>query len=72
MIELHFKYDYDMFGGKPKRDIDKIEECKILFYGVSDNTVELIVQCTSQDIADKLKHYLIMVYEIIPKKTITR
>jgi hypothetical protein len=70
MVELHFKYDFDTFGAKPKRDVDKIDECKIQFYGTSDNTVELIVLCQDEVIAEKLKHYLIMVYEIMPKKTV--
>jgi hypothetical protein len=72
MLELHFKYNYNLFGAKPKREIEKIDECKILFYGVSDDTVELVVLCTTQDIADKLKRFLAIAFEIFPKKELTR
>lgn len=72
MVELHFKYDFDTFGGKPKRDIEKIQECKILFYGVSDSVVEMVVSCEDEVVADKLKLFLAIAYEIMPKKTIIR
>lgn len=72
MIELHFNYDYNLFGAKPKRDIEKIEDCKILFYGVSDTRVELIVLCPTKDIVEKLKQYMLIVYEIFPKKELIR
>lgn len=72
MVELHFKYDYDTFGSKPKRDIEKIKECKVQFYGVSDNVVEMVVWCDDESIANKLKQFLAIAYEILPKKSINR
>lgn len=72
MIELHFNYDYNLFGGKPKREIEKIEDCKILFYGVTDDRTELIVFCPSKDIAEKLKQFLAIAFEILPKKELTK
>lgn len=72
MIELHFKYNYTLFGAKPKREIEKIDECKVLFYGVSDDNVEMVVLCTTQDIAEKLKLFLAIAFEIFPKKELTR
>ena len=72
MIDLHFSFDYDTFGAKPKREIEKIRECKIQYYGVSNSTVELIVTCEDEVIAEKLKQFLIIAFEIMPKKTIKR
>lgn len=61
-----------MFGGKPKRALEKIKDCKIQFYGVSDDDVELIILCPDQEMADKVKQFLAIAYEILPKKTINR
>ena len=72
MIELHFKYDFNTFGAKPKRDIEKIEDIKIQFYGVSDSTVELILLCPDESMADKVKQFLAIAYEIMPKKTVRK
>ena len=72
MVELHFKYNFNVFGSKPKREIEKIEECKTLFYGVSNDDVEFIVLCSTPDIAEKLKRFLAIAFEIFPKKELTR
>jgi hypothetical protein len=72
MVELHFKYSFDLFGAKPKRDVEKLQDYKILFYGVSDDTVELIVMCPTTDMAEKLKLFFGISYEILPKKSIVR
>jgi len=72
MIELHFHYDYDLFGAKPKRDIEKIKEIKINFYGVSESAVELIVTVPDEDTMEKLKQFLAIAYEIFPKKIIKK
>lgn len=68
MLELKFYYDFNTFGGKPKRDIEKIDECKIKEYNVINDQVELIVICTTESIAEKLKHYFSIRYEIFEKK----
>jgi hypothetical protein len=68
MIELHFKYDFNTFGAKPKRDIEKIDQVKIQFYGVSDHTVELVISCPDESTADKVKYFFAVAYEILPKK----
>lgn len=70
MRELHFSYDYNLFGAKPKRDIEKISDIKILFYGVSDDKVELILMCPDESTADKLLQFLSIAYEIFPKKIV--
>jgi hypothetical protein len=72
MIELHFSYSFTLFGSKPKREIEKIDDYKILFYGVSDDKVELIVLCPTRDIAEKLKQFLAIAYEILPKKQLLK
>lgn len=72
MMELHFKYDFNTFGAKPKRDIEKIEDIKIQFYGVSDSTVELVLLCPDESMADKVKQFLAIAYEILPKKTVRK
>jgi hypothetical protein len=72
MYEVHLKYSFNTFGSKPKRGIEKIEDCKILFYGVSNDDVELIIRCPSEDILEKLKHYLAIAYELFPKKVVAK
>jgi len=72
MKELHFYYDYNTFGAKPKREIEKIQECKILFYGTTNDQVELIVLCPTEDIAVKLKQFLAIAFEIFPKKELAK
>ena len=72
MIELHFSYSFTLFGSKPKREIEKIDDYKILFYGVSDDKVELIVLCPTRDIAEKLKQFLAIAYEILPQKQLLK
>jgi|694.fasta_scaffold60111_2 hypothetical protein len=72
MIELHFSYSFNLFGAKPKRDIEKLNDYKILFYGVSDDKVELIVLCPTRDISEKLKQFLAIAYEILPKKELLK
>jgi hypothetical protein len=67
MVELHFRYNFDTFGGSPKLDLSKIPECKIKDYSVGGNKVQLIVLCEDRDIADKLKHYYAIRYELFPK-----
>lgn len=70
MHELHFAYNFTTFSGAPRRDILKIAECKIKKYDVSDDLVELVVICESKDIAEKLKHYMLIRFEIFAKKEI--
>jgi hypothetical protein len=72
MIELHFSYSFNLFGAKPKREIEKLNDYKILFYGVSDDKVELIVLCPTRDISEKLKQFLAIAYEILPKKELLK
>jgi hypothetical protein len=68
MIELQFKYDFSIFAGSPKLDLNKIPECKIKSYNVEKNRVDLIVLCEDREMADKLKHYYAIRYEIFPTK----
>jgi len=70
MYELTFNYNFTLFGGKPKRDIEKISECKISSYDVSNDEVNLNVICDSYDTVEKLKQYFAIRYEIFPKKQI--
>lgn len=70
MIELHFKYDYDTFGAKPKRTLEKIEDIKILFYGVSDSVVELIVMCPDEASSEKVRSFFAIAFELLPKKVV--
>jgi hypothetical protein len=67
MVELLFNYNFDTFGGGPKLDLSKIPECKIKNYSVLNNTVTLVVLCEDRDIAEKLKQYYSIRYEIFPK-----
>jgi hypothetical protein len=73
MQELHFIYDFTTFTGKPKRDVEKIDECKLLDYNVDKDIVTLKVICDCEATADKLKQYFAIRYEILPKlqKTIS-
>jgi hypothetical protein len=70
MYELVFKFNFTLFGGKPKRDIEKLPECKVSSYDVVNDEVNLNVICDSLDTADKLKQYFAIRYEIFPKKEI--
>ena len=56
-----------MFSGGPKLDLSKIPECKIKSYSVENDRVHLIVLCEDREIAEKLKHYYLIRYEIFPK-----
>lgn len=69
MYELFFNYSFDLFGGKPKRDIEKIPECKVSLYSVDNDLVNLTVICDSAETVEKLKQYFSIRYEIFPKKT---
>jgi hypothetical protein len=68
MYELYFAYNFTTFSVGPRRDILKIPECKIKKYDVANDNVELVVVCESQDIAEKLKHYMLIRFEIFAKK----
>ena len=70
MYELSFSFNFTLFGGKPKRDVEKIEECKVSSYDVNNGEVYLNVICDSQATVDKLKQYFAIRYEIFPKKEI--
>ena len=70
MVELHLRYSYTLFGSKPKRSIEKIEECKVLFYAVTNDIVDLIVLCPTEDRSEKTRHFLLIAYEIFPKKVV--
>lgn len=67
MVELHFHYNFKTFAGSPKLDLLKIPECKIKEYSVQNDKVVLIVLCEDRDIAEKLKQYYAIRYEIFPK-----
>jgi len=71
MYELQFKYDFKTFGGKPKRDIEKIPECKINYYQVENDSVFISVMCIDKEIAEKLKHYFAIRFELFPSKEIS-
>ena len=66
MYELQFKYNFKLFGGKPKRDIEKIPECKVAYYQVENDEVLISVKCLDSIIAEKLKHYFAIRYELFP------
>ena len=68
MYELSFNYDFKVFGGKPKIDIGKIDDVKIGYYQVENDNVLLCVICTDLVIAEKLKHYFAIRYELSPTK----
>lgn len=68
MYEVIFNYNFTLFGGKPKRDIEKIDECKISSYDVTNDEVILNVLCDCEATVEKLKQYLGIRYEILPKK----
>lgn len=70
MYELFFNYSFDLFGGKPKRDIEKIPECKINLYSVDNDLVNLSVICDCFETVEKLKQYFLIRYELFPKKTV--
>lgn len=70
MYELSFNFNFTLFGGKPKRDIEKIPECKISSYDVNNDEVYLNVICDCESTVEKLKQYLAIRYEIFPKKQI--
>jgi hypothetical protein len=72
MIEMHLKYDFKTFGSKPKRSIEKIDECKILFYAVTNDDVEIVIRCPDESIYDKLAHFLSIAYELFPTKKIIK
>jgi hypothetical protein len=68
MIQLHFKYSFSVFSGSPKLDLAKIPECRVKSYNVEIDDVELVVLCEDREIAEKLKHYYAIKYEIFPHK----
>ena len=68
MIDIHFKYSFNLFGGAPKKSVEKIKECKIAFYGVTNDKVDLVVTCIDKDIRDKLCHFMAIAYELFPEK----
>jgi len=70
MYEVHYKYSFDTFSGAPRRDVQKIPECQILKYDVLKGEVELIVQCENKEIAEKLKHYMLIRFELFSVKEV--
>lgn len=68
MYELLFNYSFDLFGGKPKRDIEKIPECKVNLYSVDNDSVHLTVICDCNETVEKLRQYFSIRYELFPKK----
>ena len=68
MYELFFNYSFDLFGGKPKRDIEKIPECKVNLYSVDNDSVHLTVICDCNETVENLRQYFSIRYELFPKK----
>jgi hypothetical protein len=71
MVKITYTYSFNELSGKPKRFIEKLDGCKILGYGVSTDTVTLIVLFDSSESYDELNKLLNQKFKLkLKNKTI--
>lgn len=58
MVKITYTYSFKELSGKPKRFIEKLNGCKIMGYGVSTDTVTLVILFDSSDSYDELSKIL--------------
>ena len=58
MVKATYTYSFIELSGKPKRFLEKQEECKIMGYGVTTDTVTLIVLFETNSTFQTLKKEL--------------
>jgi hypothetical protein len=69
MYEVTFAYSFDLYKGKPKRDLEKLNGCIIKSYGVVKDSVTLCILVDSIETLNELKDLLKSKYKLNPKKT---
>lgn len=71
MLKATYTYSFLELSGKPKRFLESKPDCKIMGYGVSTDTVTLIVLFDSDESYDKLNKLLNQKFKLkLKNKTI--
>jgi predicted transcriptional regulator len=70
MVKVTYNYSFIELSGKPKRFLESQEECKIIGYGVSTDTVTLIVLFETDEIFKSLRKELKSKFNLTEDKII--
>ena len=68
MYEVIFAYNFEVYKGKPKRELEKLNGCKIKSYGVVKDSVTLFILCEDKNSLNLCQKIIKEKYNINPKK----
>ena len=70
MVKATYTYSFNELSGKPKRFLENQEDCKVMGYGVTTDTVTLIILFETNEIFQTLKKELKDKFNLIEDKFI--
>jgi len=68
MYEVLFAYNFEVHKGKPKRELEKLNGCKIKSYGVVKDSVTLLLLCDDKFSLSECKNMAKDKFNLNPKK----